>query len=104
MEPLLDSAPFGFVVVTDDGHVEAANRTMCEILDLPREKIVGHHVDGFFTTPSRIFYQSHVFPTLKLQGRINEVYVSLRSGAGDEVPVLLNARRHEGRDGSCSDW
>ena len=104
MDPLLDNAPIGFVVVRDDGRVEAANRTMAEILEVPLDKLVGHHVDGIFATPSRIFYQSHVFPTLKLQGRINEVYVTMRGGNGDEHPVLLNARRRESEDGPRSDW
>ena len=39
--------------------------------------LVGRHVDFLLSTPSRIFYQTHVFPTLRLQGRVHEVYVAL---------------------------
>ena len=104
MDPLLDSAPFGFAVVLDDGRVEHANATLAEILDVPLEKLVGRHVDNIFATPSRLFYQTHVFPALKLQGRVNEVYVTLISGSGAEVPVLLNARRRDSGSGPRNDW
>ena len=32
MDPLLDRAPCGFMVVRDDGYVELANATMAEML------------------------------------------------------------------------
>lgn len=104
MDPLLDSAPFGFLVVRDDGYVEAANGTLAEILDTTVDRLVGRHVDTLLTTPSRIFYQSHFFPLLRLQRRIQEVYVSMLSAGGDEVPVLLNATRRDAADGPRSDW
>lgn len=104
MDPLLDAAPFGFLSLRDDGQVDLANRTLAEILDTTVDALVGRHVDGLMTVPSRIFYQSHFFPILKLQGRVSEVYISLVSAKGEEVPVLLNATRREARDGPRSDW
>ena len=104
MDPLLDAAPFGFLVIRDDGYVDRANRTMGEILEGRVESFVGRHIDTLLNGPSRIFYQSHCFPVLKLQGRIHEVYLSLAAANGDEVPVLLNARRRETPEGPRSDW
>ena len=104
MDPLLDSAPFGFLVARDDGLVELANRTLADMLGKSVDAIVGHHLDGLLTNPSRIFYQTHFFPILKLQAQVNEVYVSLQGANGTEVPVLLNARRRETPDGPRSDW
>ena len=104
MDPLLDTAPCGFLVVGDDGHVELANATIAEMLGARPGDLAGRHVDVVLTTPSRIFYQTHVFPTLRLQGRVHEVYVSLIGAGGEEVPVMLNLRRrtHAGR--TVSDW
>jgi len=104
MDPLLDSAPFGFLVARDDGLVELANRTLADMLGKSVDAIVGHHLDGLLTNPSRIFYQTHFFPILKLQGRVHEVYVSMLSAKGEEIPVLLNATRGEGDGGSRSHW
>jgi signal transduction histidine kinase/ActR/RegA family two-component response regulator len=67
-------------------------------------RIVGEHVDHLLAPPSRIFYQTHVFPTIKLQGRVHEVYVSMRDAAGEDVPVMLNAVRQARDERFESDW
>lgn len=93
------------MVVRDDGHVELANATLAEMLDAPdASRLVGRHVDHMLSTSSRIFYQTHVFPTLRLQGTVHEVYLSLVDAKGGDVPVLLNARRRQNGEGRVSDW
>ncbi len=104
MDPLLDFAPCGFLSVADDGSVELVNATLATMLATPADAIVGRHVDQLFKPPSRIYYQTHVFPILKLQGRVEEVYVSLNGAGNQEVPVLLNARRLLRGDHFVSDW
>ena len=99
MDPLLESAPCGFLRVGDDGYILEANATFCAMVLGERGVFVGNHVDRLFTAASRIFYQTHVFPTLKLQGSVHEVYLSFLDSRREEVPVLLNAARKavEGR-------
>lgn len=105
LDPLLDSAPCGFLVVADDGHILLANATVAEMLGAAdASALAGRHVDALLSTPSRIFYQTHVFPTLRLQGRVHEVYVGLVGAGGDEVPFLLNAKRRTEGDREVSDW
>jgi signal transduction histidine kinase/CheY-like chemotaxis protein len=93
MDPTLDHAPCGFLHVGDDGYVIEANTTVCEMVLADRGKLAGQHVDRLFSAASRIFYQTHVFPTIKLQGTVHEVYLSFLDARGEEVPVLLNAVR-----------
>jgi signal transduction histidine kinase len=100
---LLNQAPCGFLTVGDDGHIRYANQTLAEALELERDDIVGRHVDSILTVPSRVFYQTHVFPTLRLQRKINEVYLSLVARHG-ELPVLLNAARRATPEEDLSDW
>jgi signal transduction histidine kinase len=104
MDPVLDSAPCGFLSVADDGYVVAANSTLGGLLRSPRGAIVGAHVDRLLAPASRIFYQTHVFPTLKLQGTIHEIYISLRDSAGEDVPMLLNAARRARDERFVADW
>ena len=104
MDPLLDNAPCGFLSVADGGIVALANLTLAGMMHTRREDIVGRHVDGLMSPASRILYQTHVFPLLKLQGTVHEVYVSLRDAQGGDVPVLLNAARRPRDGGFMSDW
>jgi PAS domain S-box-containing protein len=105
MDPLLDRAPCGFIVIGDDGHIELANATFAEMLGFSDARsIMGRHVDSILSTPSRVFYQTHVFPTLKLQGNVNEVYLSLVDAAGAEHPMLVNLKRTNGGERGRSEW
>jgi signal transduction histidine kinase len=105
MDPLLDFAPCGFMVVADDGYVALANATAVEMLGAASaDELAGRHVDALLSAASRIFYQTHIFPTLKLQGGVHEIYVSMVRMDRGEIPVLLNAKRRLEGDRTVSDW
>ena len=99
MDELLNRAPCGFLSLDDDGRVLAANATLLGWLGYEEGGLTGLHFDSILLPGGRIFYQTHFFPLLKLQGRAEEVYLSLRGRDGGEVPVLANAARRE-RGGS----
>ncbi|HUQ28910.1 MAG TPA: PAS domain-containing protein [Usitatibacter sp.] len=104
MDPRLQTAPCGFLSVDDDGRILESNTTLAEMLSVKPGQLDNRHVDSIFAAPSRIFYQTHVFPTLKLQGRVMEVYVTLRDADGDDVPVMFNAVRKPRDERFVSDW
>ncbi len=95
MDELLNNAPCGFLVITDNGDTVEANATLLKLLGYAREELIGAHVRKLFSAAGNIFYQTHFFPLLKLQGRIEEIYLPMRSSAGEEIPVLVNAARRE---------
>ncbi|HWT00010.1 MAG TPA: ATP-binding protein [Pyrinomonadaceae bacterium] len=95
MDDLLNRAPCGFLSFTDDGHVVEANATLLEMLGYEAGELLGRHVESLMPVASRIFYQTHLFPLLKLHDRVEEVYFSLRMKGGAEIPVLVNAARRE---------
>jgi PAS domain S-box-containing protein len=99
MEPLLDTAPCGWLSIADDGTVSLCNRTLLELLGYDRETVVGRHIDALLTVGSRIFYQTHFFPLLRLRGRAEEIFLLLRCSDGSDLGVLVNAARRE-RDGA----
>jgi sigma-B regulation protein RsbU (phosphoserine phosphatase) len=92
---LLDEAPCGFVSFADDGTVRAVNRTLLEMLGFAREELVGRHVEAILNVGSRIFYQTHFFPLLRLHGRAEEIFLLLRAKNGEDVATLVNAARRQ---------
>jgi len=98
LDPLLDTAPCGFVSFADDGRVVAANGTLLAMLGFAQEEVVGRSIETIFTVGARIFYQTHFFPLLRLHGRADEIFFLLRTKAGDDVAAIANAVRRE-RDG-----
>ncbi|HEX7241610.1 MAG TPA: ATP-binding protein [Longimicrobiaceae bacterium] len=95
MDDLLNDAPCGFLSFADDGTVELANRTLLDMLGYGREEVVGKHVGGILTVGSRIFYQTHWFPLLRMHGRAEEIFLMLRARSGEDVGVLVNTARRE---------
>lgn len=95
MDELLDKIPCGFLVFTDDGKIVQANETLLALLGYERDELSDLHVEKIFSVAGRIFYQTHIFPLLKLQKKLEEIYLDLRSKTGENTPVLINAVRHE---------
>ncbi len=92
---LLDRAPCGFVSFRDDGIIVHANATLGHLLGVDVRDLVGQSFEKILTIPARIFYQTHFFPLIKLHGRAEEIYFTLRAQSGAAIHVLVNAARTE---------
>ncbi len=99
MDDLLNQAPCGYVSFRDDGTIVEANATLGEMLGVNPETLRGRSIETVLTLPSSMFYQTHFFPLLKMSGKVEEIYLTLRMASGD-LPVLANAVRRE-RDGAA---
>src|SRR6185503_5126632 len=75
------------------------NATLLRMLGYESGAVVGRHVENILTTPGRIFYQTHLYPLIKLHAKAEEIFLPLRCQSGDELGVLVNAIRRE-RDGT----
>jgi PAS domain S-box-containing protein len=96
---LIDRLPCGFVSFADDGTVITVNATLLEMLGLERENVVGSHIEKLLTVGSRIFYQTHLFPLLRMHGHAEEIFIMLRAADGHYEAALLNAvRLQEGEE------
>lgn len=98
MDSLMNNAPCGFISFGDDGVILAANATLLAMLGFEPDELRGRRFEALLSVGGRIFYQTHFFPLLKLHGRAEEIYLTLRPKGGGELPVLANAVRQE-RDG-----
>jgi len=103
MEPLLDTAPCGFVSVTDDGTMLEVNSTLAAMLGYKRVELEGWHLQKILAPGGRIFYQTHVFPLLRMHGMVEEIYMPLRTREGADVPMLMNGSRQVRQDAAVND-
>ncbi|HZB14700.1 MAG TPA: PAS domain-containing sensor histidine kinase [Chryseolinea sp.] len=92
---LLDSAPCGYVVFRDVGEIVWINTTLCSWLDYNKQELQGKSVETIFTLSTRIFYNTHFFPLLKLHAKAHEIFITLRTKNNGDIPVLVNADRDE---------
>lgn len=91
MDEQLNHAPCGFLTLSEDGMILSVNQTLLQLLDYSHEQLIGKHIHSIFTVSARLFYQLYFFPLIKLEKQVEEMYISLESRHGEEIPVLINA-------------
>ena len=85
---LLDAAPCGFVSFADDGTILPSTRRCCEMLGYAaRRADRAARRDDLSRSATRIFYQTHLFPLLRLHGQ----------RGGDLPPAARASRRRHRR-------
>jgi PAS domain S-box-containing protein len=92
---LLDRVPCGVVSFSDDGNIAYVNATLLDRLGYARSDVVGQQVERLMAMGSRIFFQTHFFPLVRMHGRAQEVFMLLRARDGEDVGMLCNAVRHD---------
>lgn len=94
MDKLLDYAPCGLVTFTDNGMIISANQTLLDWLGYSKNELADKNFETLLTLSSRIFYNTHFFPLIKLHGKADEIFFSLLSREKKDIPVLSNSVRH----------
>jgi signal transduction histidine kinase len=93
LDPRIDGAPAGYLALDDAGTLSVVNATLSVALGHPPETLRGTPFERLLPLPERIFLETHLRPLLRLEGRADEIYLTLRTAAGDTLPVLGNAVR-----------
>lgn len=95
MDEQLNYAPCGYLSIDDDGTIVAINETLLRALGYNLHEIQGRHINLILSRASRSFYQLYFFPMIRLQEKVEEMYVSLKTKTEHDIPIYLNASRHE---------
>ncbi len=95
MDDLLETAPCGFLTFADNGTILRINATLSFWLGYEPGELHGQSLNAVLSIGGRMFYQTHIFPLLKMHGRADEIYFSLKPKSGPPLAVLANAARQE---------
>lgn len=100
----VDDIPCAMMITDPEGHIVRLNREFLALIGGEEAPWRGQSMDGLLTPASRIFSQTHLFPTLHHAGAVREVYVHLRGADGEAVPVMANAVRKPLEGGENIVW
>lgn len=90
--------PCGVLVLDAENHIVSLNPYVCSLLDYEPNDLIGQRIDRLLTMASRIYFQTHIYPLIKLRKAASELYVNLQTRQRERVPVLLNAVWYEHTD------
>jgi len=91
MEDTADHLPSGILILDQDGRIQWMNPFAGELLGYAPGALLGEPVDRLLTIASRIYFQTHIYPLIRLGKIANELYLTLRSQQGASIPVLMNS-------------
>jgi len=92
-EDLYDQAPCGYLSTRPDGTIVRVNQTLLDWLKQPREAVLGTRMQALLSVGSRIYYETHYAPLIRMQGFGREMAFELVGADRRVLPVLLNARQ-----------
>lgn len=105
MEPVLedfadlyDNAPCGHLTISPAGRIVSSNATLSAWIGSSSADLNGTRLIDLFTLPSKIFYETHAGPLLRMQGRFQEIALDLAIEGG-RIAVLANAVEKRDADG-----
>ncbi len=90
----IDAAPCLVFCFDDNGVFCYVNSTFCSILHFDQSELPGLPVHTVFPVSTKIFYNTHLLPLLTLKGEANELFIFLQTKEGEQVPILINAKRY----------
>jgi PAS domain S-box-containing protein len=91
-EDLYEHAPCGYLSTLPDGTIARVNQTLLDWTGHTRDDLLGGaKFQGLLTVGSRIYYETHYAPLLRMQGFANEIAFEVVRKDGRVLPVLVNS-------------
>ncbi|MBB5637062.1 sigma-B regulation protein RsbU (phosphoserine phosphatase) [Pedobacter cryoconitis] len=89
-EDFLEHSLSGYISTNPRGEIIRINSKLLEWLGYNKEDLIGKRMTGLLAMGSRIFYETHLSPLLKLHGSFEEVAAELLLKDGSKLHILLN--------------
>lgn len=101
---LLDQLPCAVVVTNEAGLLLDLNAALLALSGGGRQDRIGRWIDELLPPASRIFLQTHIWPTLLRDGQISEIHLQVIGPEMTRVPVLLSSRRGQFQGAPAYFW
>jgi PAS domain S-box-containing protein len=97
---LYEDAPAGYLSTLPDGTIVKVNGTFLRWTGYERGELVQQRrLQELFSTPGRIYYETHLGPLLAMQGALSEIAIDIQGTGGRVLPVMLNAAQRKSAEG-----
>lgn len=100
-EDLYEHAPCGYLSTMPDGTIVRVNQTLLDWTGYTRDDLLGGaRFQALLTVGSKIYYETHYAPLLRMQGFANEIALEVVRKDGRVLPVLVNSTQKREADGT----
>ncbi len=99
LEDLFENAPCGYLSLTPDSRIFRANATFSRWTGYSPQDLKSKRFTDLLAIASRVYYETHFAPLLRMQGFFNEVALDFVANDGTRLSVLVNAIERRGEAG-----
>lgn len=90
---LLNNAPCGYLQIDSGGKILKINISLCKWLGFAgEEEVEVKYIEDILNMGGKIYFQTHLLPSLKMQGEISEINLTMARRDGTTFPVIINAK------------
>lgn len=82
--------PTPCAVTTLDGTILQVNTALNELVGKSESDLLGVHLDTIATLASSIFMQTHAWPMLRKDKRVQELYIKIKNARGGSTPIMAD--------------
>ena len=93
MSDRLDAIPCGVLAFDDGGKIIQVNRMFTTLVGYEEHELTGASIDIILSVASRIFYNTHFFPLVRMHSKADEIFLTLIRRDRTDIPVLTNTVR-----------
>ena len=98
-EDFFNNALCGYLTVDTNGKILEANNRMALWIGCTAAELAGKRFSDLLSTGGKIYYETHLWPLLRMQGFFDEVALELACINKERLPVLANAYERSDQDG-----
>lgn len=101
-ENFFESALCGFITADAKGIIIRANKKFAGWIGYQTDELKGKRISEFLAVGGKIYYETHLWPLLRMQGFFDEVVLELSGKTGQRLRVMVNAFESRDKNGQPS--
>jgi sigma-B regulation protein RsbU (phosphoserine phosphatase) len=90
---IFSELPCAVLVADEQERIVTGNPNLIALVCDTENKGLPEYMDCLFTRASSIFCQTHVWPLLRHESEVHEIFLHLRRPCGAPLPVMTNAKK-----------
>jgi phosphoserine phosphatase RsbU/P len=100
LRDLYEAAPCAYLSISADGRIVKFNQTLLNWTGYRSDALAGLGLSELLSSRSRVYYDTHVVPLLRMRGHADEIEIDLLASPGCHVPVVASVTEKRRSDGS----
>lgn len=84
----IDKLPCAACFTDDSGKILFVNKAFRKLTSI--QECADRNLENFLTTASKVFLQTHIWPLLRRNGKVEEIFLKIANQPNEPIPVIVN--------------